>query len=103
MPEIPKHPAHWCAIDHEPIWHSDGENELCPLCRRIAEISRLREQVEQRITVEQAMEVVKEWMVGNLHTFRDNEGMERWVKSGPTDNSTMGSDLRTRLSKLTQR
>lgn len=27
-------PAHWCAIDHEPVRHNDsGDDERCPVCR----------------------------------------------------------------------
>lgn len=30
-------PPHYCAMDHEPIWYNDSENEMCPLCRALAQ------------------------------------------------------------------
>ena len=33
---------HMCRDGHETIGHSDGEHEMCPLCRALAEIERLK-------------------------------------------------------------
>lgn len=34
-----------CCDEHQKIGHADSEHEMCPLCRALAEVSRLRDDV----------------------------------------------------------
>lgn len=73
-----------------------GQEAFLSECQRL----NLEWLAPSKVTVEQVMEVFKQWAFDNWEHFKDVEGLRSWTRSGPRDNSNMGRDLSSRLTSL---